>query len=186
MRFLSPECKPQQVYQTNCFGGRDTTMDEIRYKPIGIIHSPFKVPSGTPIQSAVSQSIKGTVEIFPEYVEGLADLEGFSHIYLIFHFHLSRGYSLMVTPYLDNQLHGVFVTRAPARPNPIGLSIVRLIRRDGATLYIRDIDIVDGTPLLDIKPYVPEFDTRKVEQIGWLEKRVHKLRTAKDDGRFIT
>ena len=161
-------------------------MDEIRYKPIGIIHSPFKVPAGIPIQSAVSRSTEGTVEIFPEYVEGLTDLEGFSHIYLIFHFHLSRGYSLKVTPYLDNQLHGVFVTRAPARPNPIGLSIVRLIRREGATLYIRDIDIVDGTPLLDIKPYVPEFDTRKVERIGWLEKQVHKLHTTKDDGRFIT
>jgi tRNA-Thr(GGU) m(6)t(6)A37 methyltransferase TsaA len=161
-------------------------VNEIRYEPIGIIHSPFKVPSGTPIQSAVSQSIEGTVEIFPEYVEGLADLEGFSHIYLIFHFHLSRAYFLKVTPFLDNQLHGVFGTRAPARPNPIGISIVRLVRREGSTLYIRDVDIVDGTPLLDIKPYVPEFDTRDVERIGWLEKQVHKLHTATDDGRFRT
>ena len=161
-------------------------MNEISYIPIGIIHSPFKVPHGTPIQSAVSQGAEGTVEIFPEYAEGLVDIEGFSHIYLIFHFHLSRGYSLTVKPYLDDRLHGVFVTRSPARPNPIGISLVRLVRVEGTTLYIRDVDIVEGTPLLDIKPYVPEFDTREVEKIGWLEEHVHKLHAAKDDGRFTT
>ena len=161
-------------------------MNEIRYTPIGIIHSPFKEPHGTPIQAAVSRDIEGTVEIFPEYAEGLMDIDGFSHICLIYHFHLSEGFSLKVKPYLDDQLHGVFVTRAPARPNPIGLSIVRLVKIEGVKLYIRDVDIVDGTPLLDIKPYVPEFDVREVERIGWLEKHVHKLRTAKDNGRFIT
>jgi len=161
-------------------------MTEIRYTPIGLIHSPFKEPPGTPIQAAVSPDSEGTVELFPEYAEGLRDIEGFSHIYLIYHFHLVRDFSLQVTPYLDDQPHGVFVTRAPARPNPIGLSIVRLVRRKGATLYIRDLDIVDGTPLLDIKPYVPEFDGRAVDKIGWLEKQVQKLRTVMDNGRFVT
>jgi tRNA-Thr(GGU) m(6)t(6)A37 methyltransferase TsaA len=161
-------------------------MAEIRYKPIGIIHSPFKEPHGMPIQAAVSRDIEGTVEIFPEYADGLTDIEGFSHIYLIYHFHLADGFSLTVKPYLDDQVHGVFVTRAPARPNPIGISIVRLCKVEGLKLSIRDVDIVDGTPLLDIKPYVPEFDVREVEKIGWLEKQVHKLHTAKDDGRFIT
>jgi tRNA-Thr(GGU) m(6)t(6)A37 methyltransferase TsaA len=161
-------------------------MSEIRYTPIGRIRSPFKEPPGTPIQAAVSPDSEGTVELFPEYAEGLRDIEGFSHICLIYHFHLVRGYSLLVTPYLDDQPHGVFVTRAPARPNPIGLSIVRLVRREGATLYIRDLDIVDGTPLLDIKPYVPEFDGRAVDKIGWLAKQVQKLHTTTDNGRFVT
>ena len=160
-------------------------MKEIRYKPIGIIHSPFKQPRGTPIQPAGARDIEGTVEIAPEYVDGLKDIEGFSHIILIYHFHLSKGYSLAVKPYMDDQSRGLFATRAPSPPNPIGISIVRLVRVDGNILLIRDVDIVDGTPLLDIKPYVPEFDTPEVEKIGWLEETVNKLSRAKDDGRFI-
>jgi len=159
-------------------------MDEIRYKPIGIIHSPFKQPSGTPIQPAGARDIEGSVEIAPQYTEGLKDIEGFSHIILIYHFHLSEGYSLSVKPYMDNKRRGLFATRAPNRPNPIGLSIVRLVRVDKNILYIRDVDIVDGTPLLDIKPYVPEFDTPDVEKIGWLEENVNKLSRTKDNGRF--
>lgn len=161
-------------------------MNGIRYKPIGIIHSPFKEPHGTPIQPTAAWDTEGTVEIFPEYVEGLKDIEGFSHIILVYLFHLSKGYTLKVKPYMDDQLRGVFATRAPARPNPIGISIVRLVKVKGEKLYIRDVDIVDGTPLLDIKPYVPEFDVRKVDKTGWLTNNVHKLRKAKDDGRFIT
>ena len=160
-------------------------MNEIRYKPIGIIHSPFKQPHGTPIQPAGAQDIEGTVEIASEYVEGLKDIEGFSHIILIYHFHLSKGYFLAVKPYMDDQSRGVFATRAPSRPNPIGISIVRLVRVDENMLHIKGVDIVDGTPLLDIKPYVPEFDTLKAEKIGWLDKTVNKLSRAKDDGRFV-
>jgi len=161
----------------------------IEYKPIGIIHSPFKEPRGTPIQPAAARDIEGNVEIFPEYAEGLNDIEGFSHIILIYHFHLSMGFSLKAKPYLDDQLHGIFATRAPARPNPIGISIVRLIRVEGEKLYIRDVDIVDGIPLLDIKPYVPEFDIPEFDvrvKIGWLEKNVNKLSGMKDDGRFVS
>jgi tRNA-Thr(GGU) m(6)t(6)A37 methyltransferase TsaA len=160
-------------------------MDEVKYKPIGVIHSPFKEPKGTPIQPAGAKGISGTVEVFPEYAEGLKDIDGFSHIILICHFHLSRGWNLMVKPFMDNQLHGLFATRAPARPNPIGISIVRLVKVEGNILHIQDIDIINGTPLLDIKPYVPEFDMRDVEKIGWLEKNLHKLSKSKDDERFV-
>jgi len=159
-------------------------MDEIKYKPIGVIHSPFKEPKGTPIQPPAAKGINGTVEVFPEYAEGLKDVEGFSHIILIYHFHLSRGSSLEVKPYMDNEAHGVFAMRGPSRPNPIGISIVRLVRIEENILHIQNVDIIDGTPLLDIKPYVPEFDIREVEKIGWLEKNVNKLSTSKDDGRF--
>lgn len=159
-------------------------MDEIKYKPVGIIYSPFKEPKGTPIQPTAAKGIDGAIEVFPEYAEGLKDLEGFSHIILIYHFHLVKESSLKVKPFMDNQIHGVFSTRSPSRPNPIGVSVVRLVRIDGNMLYIQDVDIVDGTPLLDIKPYVPEFDIKEVERIGWLENNVHKLSTSKDDGRF--
>jgi len=150
-------------------------MDAIRYKSIGIIHSPFKEPYEAPIQSTLAKDIQGTVDIFPEYAEGLTDIEGFSHIILIYHFHLSRKFALKVKPYLDNELRGVFATRAPSRPNPIGVSVVRLIKVEREKLHIRDVDIIDGTPLLDIKPYVPEFDTREKEKIGWLANKMIKL-----------
>ena len=120
------------------------TMNDIRYKPIGVIRSPFKEPKGTPIQPAGAKGIDGTVEIFPEYAEGLKDIEGFSHIILLYHFHLSKGSALIVKPYMDSEAHGVFATRGPSRPNPIGLSVVRLVRVEGNTLHIQDVDIVDG------------------------------------------
>ena len=159
-------------------------MNEIKYKPIGVIHSPFKEPKGTPIQPAGAKDINGTVEVFPEYAGGLKDVEGFSHIILIYHFHLSKRASLKVKPYMDNEVRGIFAMRGPSRPNPIGLSIVRIIRIEQNILHIQDVDIVDGTPLLDIKPYVPEFDIREVERTGWLESKVHKISSSKDDGRF--
>lgn len=136
-----------------------------------------------PIQPKAGKDVKGTVEVFPQYAQGLSDLEGFSHIVLIYHFHLSRGFSLEVKPYLDEKLRGVFATRAPSRPNPVGISVVRLLKREKEKLFIQNIDIVDGTPLLDIKPYVPEFDKPEKIKIGWLEKKVKNQ--AKDDGRFI-
>jgi tRNA (adenine37-N6)-methyltransferase len=160
-------------------------MNEIIYKPIGVIQSPFKEPKGTPIQPKGAENIDGAVEVFSEYVEGLADIEGFSHIILIYHFHLAKKPALKQKPYMDNKDHGVFAMRGPSRPNPIGISAVRLIRVKENILYVRDVDILDGTPLLDIKPYVPEFDVRNVDKVGWLEKNVQKLATSKDDGRFV-
>ena len=160
-------------------------MKEIKYKPIGVVHSPFKEPHGVPVQPARGKDIDAVIEVFPEYVEGLKDIEGFSHIILICHLHLSKAFSLKVKPFLDNELRGVFATRAPSRPNPIGISVVRLIRVEEGKLYIKDIDMIDGTPILDIKPYVSEFDPQKKIKIGWLEKRVHKLPETRDDERFI-
>jgi tRNA-Thr(GGU) m(6)t(6)A37 methyltransferase TsaA len=159
-------------------------MKKIQYKPIGIIRSPFKDTKGMPIQPTGAKGIRGKVVIEPEYVGGLKDIEGFSHIILIYHFHLSKGFSLEVKPFMDDSLHGVFATRAPRRPNPIGLSVVRLVRMEGRTLHIEDVDIVDGTPLLDIKPFVPKFDVVKVERIGWLSQRACKAGKVKADGRF--
>jgi len=139
---------------------------KITYRPIGIIHSPFKEPKGTPIQPKAAKGIEGTIELFPEYQRGLKDIEGFSHIILIYHFHLSTKYTLEVKPYMDDKLHGLFATRAPARPNPIGLSVVRLTEVKGNSLYIKGVDIVDGTPLLDIKPFVSEFNPEGIIKKG--------------------
>jgi tRNA-Thr(GGU) m(6)t(6)A37 methyltransferase TsaA len=159
-------------------------MSEVVYKPIGIVHSPFKMPQDVPIQSVAAAGITGHVEVAKEYVEGLKDVDGFSHLILIYHFHLARDYSLLVRPFLDERLHGVFSTRAPSRPNPVGVSVVRLVKMEKNVLHIQDVDIVDGTPLLDIKPFVPDFDQKKAERIGWLTKNIHKLHSGRDDGRF--
>jgi len=159
-------------------------MNKIIYKPIGVIHSPFKEPKGTPIQSSSAIGIKGDVEIFPEYVDGLQDIDGFSHIILIYHFHLSKKSSLKAKPFMDDKTHGIFAIRGVSRPNPIGISIVRLIKIKNNILQVEDLDIVDGTPLLDIKPYVPDFDKAKVTRIGWLQGNINKLSKTTDDGRF--
>ena len=160
-------------------------MNIIQYCPIGIIHTPYKSPAGTPIQPPASKGVEADVEVFEKYAEGLTDLGEFSHIYLIYHFHLSRKFSLKVKPFLDNEYHGLFATRAPSRPNSIGLSIVRLTGIKENILHVKNIDILDGTPLLDIKPYVPEFDIRKVSKIGWMDKKIKNLAEVQDDGRFV-
>lgn len=165
-----------------------TQRDSIVLQPIGIIHTPYKEPKGTPIQAAMveAKDVDATVEVFPEYVAGLKDLDGFSHIMLIYHFHLARVPSLTVTPFLDETPRGVFSTRAPARPNPIGISIVQLLSmRPEGYMLVRGIDIVDGTPLLDIKPYIPAFDTRVADRTGWLGAKGYAAPSCKDDGRFV-
>ncbi len=156
----------------------------IHYHPIGIVHTPFKTPEGTPIQPPGGMDDGAVVEVFSQYHEGLRDIEGFSHLILLYHCHLSGEARLTVKPFLDTAEHGLFATRAPARPNPIGLSVVRLLRVEGGSLFIREVDIVDGTPLLDIKPYVPKFDARASERTGWIEKQAHRTEQARDDGRF--
>ncbi|MFH1908743.1 MAG: tRNA (N6-threonylcarbamoyladenosine(37)-N6)-methyltransferase TrmO [Chloroflexota bacterium] len=138
--------------------------------PIGVIHSPFTEKEKTPIQASRSQA-GGQVEVYPAFAEGLDGLDGFSHIFLLYVFHHSESYSLRVQPFLDDRLHGLFATRHPCRPNPIGLSVVRLLRRDGNLLEVEGVDVLDGTPLLDIKPYVPDFDVRTGVQIGWYAHR---------------
>lgn len=160
-------------------------MEEIRLNPIGIVHSPFTTPKGTPIQSAAGADVRATVEIYSEFANGLQDLEGFSHLILLYHCHRSRPYTLTVLPFMDSVPRGVFATRAPSRPNPIGLSIVRLVSRDGNILTIQDVDILDGTPLLDIKPYIEEFDVHRNTRKGWLESKVKRLHSTRDDSRFV-
>jgi tRNA-Thr(GGU) m(6)t(6)A37 methyltransferase TsaA len=139
-------------------------------RPIGIIHTPFSDRDNMPIQASRSLAI-GKVEVYPEYVDGLQDLGGFSHIILLYVWHASEGYDLLVKPFLDDQLHGVFATRFPRRPNQIGISIVHLQSLQNNTLVVEGVDMLDGTPLLDIKPYVPDFDIRTETRSGWYETR---------------
>ena len=145
---------------------------EISLTSIGVIHSPFSDPTKAPIQASRSTAT-GSVEVFEQYVAGLSDLKEFSHIFLLYLIDCPQGYTLSVKPFLDDQEHGIFATRYPCRPNPIGLSLVRLLRVDGNRLEIEGIDMLDGVPLLDIKPYVPDFDVRENAQIGWYDRRAH-------------
>jgi tRNA-Thr(GGU) m(6)t(6)A37 methyltransferase TsaA len=147
-------------------------MYEVKYKPIGIVHSSFKAPKEVPKESKDIDYAKGSIEVASEYADGLKDIEGFSHIFVIFHFHLSRGHPLIVKPYWGDELRGVFATRSPSRPNPIGVSVVRLTKREGNVLHIQGLDMVEGTPVLDIKPYVSKFDQEEVIRAGWLEKHL--------------
>jgi len=156
----------------------------IEFTPIGIIHSPFKKREGMPIQPKGATGITGIVEVYPQFQKGLDDLDGFSHIYLIYYFHRSQGFNLKVVPFMDTRPRGLFATRAPKRPNAIGLSIVKLDRIENALLHIRDLDMLDGTPVLDIKPYVPEFDAPQAFRTGWLEKASKTVAERKSDQRF--
>lgn len=157
----------------------------IFFQAIGTIHSPFKHPKGTPVQPPGAEGIKGKIILNSDYIEGLKDLEGFSHIITLYYFHKSGNFSLKVKPFMDDTPHGVFATRASARPNPIGFSILKLVQIENNILYVSDVEIIDGTPLLDIKPYVPAFDARKNVRVGWLEKNMQKLSDAVNDERFI-
>ena len=140
---------------------------DIIFQPIGLIHSPHKALDEIPIQPVFAQDIEGTVTVFPEFAEGLTDLQVFSHIYLFFYFHKANKTRLKVKPYLSDQERGVFATRSPNRPNKLGLSLVRLTKIEDNILHVKDIDILDGTPLIDIKPYIQRFDSRDNARSGW-------------------
>jgi len=157
---------------------------EITFKQIGTIHTPFTDLKGMPIQPTGAINITGTVKIWKEYKDGLKDLDGFSHIFLIYQFHQAKKTSLVVKPFLDDKQHGIFATRGPTRPNAIGLSIVKLLDISGCTLRVSGVDIVDDTPLLDIKPYVPRFDARENVRVGWLDLKDHRVNNFKSDGSF--
>lgn len=156
----------------------------IIYEPIGVIHSPFTDIADMPIQPSGAAGVLGTVELYPSFAPGLQDLEGFSHIILLYHLHRVQGVSLQVTPFLDSRPHGIFATRAPKRPNSIGLSVVKLLRIEGPIVHVENIDILDGTPLLDIKPYVPEFDGHPEARSGWLAPARDKVQCKRSDDRF--
>jgi tRNA-Thr(GGU) m(6)t(6)A37 methyltransferase TsaA len=144
---------------------------EICLRPIGRIGTPFQQAAGTPIQSAVAEGAEGTIELFPEFAPGLKDIEGFDRLWLLYCFDRASEPQLLVRPYLDTEEHGIFATRSPARPNALGMSVVRLLERQGHRLRIADVDMLDGTPLLDIKPYVPAFDHFSVTRVGWYQNK---------------
>ena len=156
----------------------------IIFKPIGIIHSPFKNIEGVPIQPASAEGVKGKVILYKKFADGLKNLDGFSHIILIYHFHLSKGYSLKVIPFLHNKEQGIFATRAPKRPNQIGISVVKIEKINKNIIEVSNIDVVDGTPLLDIKPFISSFDNVKNEKSGWLKDKIKNERKIKADKRF--
>ncbi len=143
-------------------------MTLINYSAIGVVHSPFKDPHETPLQSRFARRAHGRVELYPEYKPGLGDIGRFSHVILIYHCHLTKAHSLQVKPSHVKSWHGVFATRSVNRPNPIGISVVNLLEIEDVNLFVRGIDVVDGTPLLDIKPYIPSIDRWYGANLGWL------------------
>ena len=158
---------------------------QIVFQPIGIIHTPFDKPEGIPIQGALRTDIEGTVEILPEFSDGLKDIEGFSHLILLFHFHLVKEHKLVARPFMDDTARGVFSIRGPRRPNPIGMTVVRLLERSGNILQIAGVDMVNGTPLLDIKPYLPDIDAHHSVRTGWAKDKFRREGRAKRaDDRF--
>jgi tRNA-Thr(GGU) m(6)t(6)A37 methyltransferase TsaA len=157
---------------------------EITFESIGLIYTAFNDIEGMPIQPTGAKGIPGTIEIYDKFVPGLQDLDGFSHIILLYYLHKVQSPALVVKPFLDTKAHGIFATRAPKRPNPIGLSIVKLTGIQGNTLQIENVDILNHTPLLDIKPYLPEFDQHPADRLGWYETVQGKVKTHRSDNRF--
>jgi len=160
-------------------------MQQITYKPIGIIHTPFLTLNNIPIQNVGATEEIATIEIFPEFAEGLKDLEGFSHIILLYHLHLVQNSALIVKPFMDTVPRGIFATRSPIRPNPIGFTIVKLVGINNNLLTIKHFDMLNNTPLLDMKPYISTIDEIKDSKSGWLTGKIQNFETTKSDSRFI-
>lgn len=157
----------------------------ISYSPIGYFRSPFKAVKGMPIQPLGGQNIEGSIEILPDFRAGLRDLEGFSHVFVLYHLHEIKGYDLMIQPFLDTKKHGVFATRSPKRPNPIGLSVMKLIEITDENVVLRGIDVLDNTPVIDIKPYVADFDQCDADSFGWFEGKSSNAVHHRSDERFV-
>ena len=162
-------------------------MSNIEFESIGEIHTPFKKLEGMPIQPIGAQGVKGEIHIKQKYLDGLKDIKHFSHLNLIYHLHKVKNYELEVKPFLDTKTHGIFATRSPKRPNPIGLSVVQLDKVKNNILYVSNVDILDKTPIIDIKPYVPQLyqDTIENLKIGWFETKKDQAKTTNADSRFI-
>lgn len=162
-------------------------MDNVIYQPIGILHSPYKEIEGMPIQPCGAVGVPGTVELNRDLAGGLKYIDEFSHLILVYHLHLCKGYSLEMVPFLDDSPKGIFATRVPKRPNPIGISIVKLIRREGNMLHVENVDVLDNTPLLDIldiKPYVSLFDIVEKAELGWYARAKYNVENRASDVRF--
>jgi tRNA-Thr(GGU) m(6)t(6)A37 methyltransferase TsaA len=162
----------------------DDPFPAITYRPVGIVRSPFADLEGMPLQSVAAGEVRAQVEIRPALQAGLRDLDGFSHVHLITHLHRAVPGGLEVVPFLDDTVRGIFATRSPRHPNPIGISIVRLLAVTGSVLEIAGVDLLDGTPVLDIKPYVPTFDSVAAERVGWLERAAERVHQVRSDGLF--
>jgi tRNA-Thr(GGU) m(6)t(6)A37 methyltransferase TsaA len=160
------------------------SLEPVTFHPIGIVHSPYKEKVGTPIQAVFDEQSEGSIEVFEAYLEGLGGLEGFSHIYVLYVFDRAKEVKLKVKPFLKDIEVGVFATRAPSRPNTIGLSILELKGIEGGILRVVGLDILDKTPVLDIKPYVPKFDIREVTRLGWMEGAMEDTSRHRADARF--
>lgn len=154
-------------------------------QPIGTIFTPFDTLEDMPIQPKGAEGIIGKVALEEQYLAGLADLDGFSHIYLLYLFHMAKRTTLTVTPFMDTSPRGVFATRSPLRPNHIGISIVRLMDVEGSIITVQDIDILNGTPLLDIKPYIEAFDAVQHSRSGWMQGSAEDVRRKRSDTRFV-
>ena len=158
---------------------------QYHFDPIGVIHSPYTTIENMPIQPSGAAGVKGSIVLAEKYIPALKDLSGFSHIILLYVFHEVTESRLQVKPFLDGEMHGLFATRAPKRPNPIGISVVRLLNIDKNQLAIENVDVLNATPLLDIKPYVPDFDGEiHGLKLGWLENKTSTAQNQKSDGRF--
>lgn len=159
-------------------------MESITFRPIGILKTPFDLPADMPIQPLSSKGAKGKAIVFPEFSDGLYDLDGFTHVIVIYYMHRVRRQELIVTPFFDTSPHGVFATRAPVRPNPLGISVLELEKIDGNTLYLLNVDMLNGSPLIDIKPYMPDFDSFPSAKAGWYDKIESKPESPRSDNRF--
>lgn len=159
-------------------------LDPIVYRPIGLLRSPFLDVNGMPIQPTGAKGVRGHIEVRSDLVPGLQDLEGFSHVIVIYHLHEISSAALVVRPYLDQGEHGIFATRSPKRPNPIGLSVLEVVGVEGSRVLLSNVDILDGTPVLDIKPYVPRFDVWPADRVGWLESAAEDADHVRSDRRF--
>jgi tRNA-Thr(GGU) m(6)t(6)A37 methyltransferase TsaA len=160
--------------------------DQMIIEPIGVIQTPHKQIEGMPVQPAGAAGVTGKAVLKKEYVDGLADLEGFSHVTLLYHFHLTKGHLLSVIPFMDTKPHGVFATRSPKRPNHIGMSTVRILSVEGDTITFDGADMLDGTPLIDVKPYFPKYDSPQDTKSGWLETAAHaQCCNVRSDKRFM-
>jgi len=160
--------------------------DSITFQPIGIVHSEYIEPEGTPIQSGLNPDNKAIIIIENQFLEGLKDLEDFSHISVLYYFHkIKSPFKLQVKPFMDELKRGVFATRAPNRPNKIGISCVELYKIEGNNLHIQNHDLLNGTPILDIKPFIAEFSPVNVSKTGWLKQNKNKIKDSRDDGRFV-
>lgn len=156
----------------------------IAYKPIGYFKTPYTDIKGMPIQPVGGYGVEGVIDVLPEYAKGLKDLEGFSHVFVLYHLHQIEGFDLMVKPFLDTDRHGIFATRSPKRPNPIGLSVMRLKGILGSLVFLEGIDVLNETPVIDIKPYVADFDRCDADRFGWFEGKSQRATHHRSDDRF--